>query len=298
MAGRFIICFVAAFALIQPFNTLPAAEHKSHDVIYRNSKGEYYTSDGVILTDQYPIYFRHNTQEPKKDHVVIVEPTVTYTRQAEYTTTQASPATTTFRASPQESQANFRPYDGRTESTSTVAYYPYYVRAQSNSQSDANKRVIVDVSDPAYQRFVPRDSTVRDDRGQTYYYYSDGRSQASSTQASYTQGSSSLPPPPPAQPTISSRSTVRFYFPNGTAINTYYTEDNKQVMDIHPNQYLIQVTELTTTTTPRPTTTSTDCPPYPHPCNTVVYQQTTQCCKCYLVPMSNRCCPCPPMQKK
>lgn len=231
MAGRFIICLVAAFALIQviifrftepfssiigsinfltpnlqPFNTLPAAEHKPHEVIYRNSKGEYYTSDGTILTDQYPIYFRHNTQEPKKDHVVIVEPTVTYTRQAEYTSTQASPvSTTTFRASPQESQANFRPYDGRTESATTVAYYPYYVRAASSTQSDSNKRVVVDVSDPTYQRFVPRESTVRDDRGQTYYYYSDGRVSTSS------QATPSAPPPPP-QPTISSRSTVRFYF--------------------------------------------------------------------------------------
>lgn len=287
MAGRFIICLVAAFALIQPFNTLPAAEHKPHEVIYRNSKGEYYTSDGTILTDQYPIYFRQNTQEPKKDHVVIVEPTVTYTRQAEYTSTQASPVTTTFRASPQESQANFRPYDGRTESATTVAYYPYFVRAASSTQSDSNKRVVVDVSDPTYQRFVPRDSTVRDDRGQTYYYYSDGRVSTSS------QATPSAPPPPP-QPTISSRSTVRFYFPNGTAINTYYTEDNKQVMDIHPNQYLIQVTELTTTTTtPRPS--SIDCPPYPHPCNTVVYQQTN-CCRCFLMP--TRCCPCPPGQKK
>lgn len=81
---------------------------------------------------------------------------------------------------------------------------------------------------------------------------------------------------------------------NGTAIRTYYNQDDKQIMDIHPNQYVIQVTELTTsTTTPRPTTvistTSADCPPY-QPCNTVVYQQTTQCCKCYLVP--SRCCPC------
>ncbi|XP_037038267.1 uncharacterized protein LOC119075806 [Bradysia coprophila] len=293
MAGRFIVCFVAAFALIQPFNSLPAAEHKPHEVIYRNSKGEYYTSDGTILSDQYPIYFRQNAQEPKKDHVVIVEPTVTYTRQAEYTSTQASPATTTFRASPQESQANFRPYHGGAETASTVAYYPYYIRAASSSQSDTSNRVVVDVADPSYQRFVPRDQAVRDERGQsqTYYYYSDGRTQTSS------QAPPSLPPPPPPpQPTIASRSSVRFYFPNGTAINTYYTQDNKQVMDIHPNQYLIQVTELTTTTTtPRPTTT--DCPPYPHPCNTVVYQQTTQCCKCYLVP--SRCCPCTyPNQKK
>lgn len=287
MAGKFIICFVAAFALIQPFYTLPAAQQ---DVIYRNSRGEYCTKDGVILTDQYPIFFRPNTPEPKKDHVVIVDasPTITYTRRAEYATTQASPATTSFRASPQENHGNFVPYDGRAQSSSTVSYYPYYVRAASSDQNNANKRVVVDASDPAYQRFVPRDSTVRDDRGQTWYYYTDSRSQATSQTP---PPSSTLPPS--AQPSIASASGLQFYYSNGTIIKTYYTHDNKQVMDIHPNQYVIQVNELTTTT-PRPTTT--DCPPYPHPCNQVVYQ-TTQCCKCYLVP--SRCCPCTyPNQKK
>lgn len=83
--------------------------------------------------------------------------------------------------------------------------------------------------------------------------------------------------------------TIKYFPANGTAIRTYYNEDDKQVMDIHPNQYVIQVTEMTTTTTPRPQPVTTDCPPF-HPCNTVVYQQTTQCCKCYLVP--NRCCSC------
>lgn len=80
-----------------------------------------------------------------------------------------------------------------------------------------------------------------------------------------------------------------FFAANGTQIRTYYNAEDKQIMDIHPNQYMIQVTELTTTTTtPRPVVT-TECTPY-HPCNRLVYQQTTQCCKCYLVP--SRCCPC------
>lgn len=299
MAGKFIICFVAAFALIQPFNTLPAADNKQ-EVIYRNSKGEYYTSNGVILTDQYPIYWRHNNaQEPKKDHVIIVEPTITYTRQAEYSSTQTAPPTTTFRASPQESQANFRPYDGRTDGSSAVGYYPYYIRAASSDRIDNdNKRIVIDTSDPAYQRFVPRDGTTRDDRGQTWYYYSDGRQQQTSSSLSSSSSSSSQAPPQQhqftPQPSIASRSTARFYFANGTAIDTHYTHDNKQVLEIHPNQYVIQVNELTTTTTPQPVTT--DCPPF-MPCNRVVYQQTTQCCKCYLVP--SRCCPCTyPNQKK
>lgn len=292
MAGKLIICLIAAFALIEPFNTLPAADNKQ-EVIYRNSKGEYYTSDGVILSDQYPIYWRHqNTKDPKNEHVVIVEPTVTYTRQAEYSSTQAAPATTyraapstNFRASPHERESDFKPYNGagRTES-SAVAYYPYYVRASSNDRNEieerrrveeSNKRVVIDANDPGYQRFVPREG---EGHGKAWYYYSDTRPT--------TQVSSSSQPPP--QPTLSSKSSVRFYFPNGTAIRTYYNEDDKQVMDIHPNQYVIQVTELTTTTTPRPSST-TDCPPF-HPCNTVVYQQTTQCCKCYVVP--NRCCSC------
>lgn len=235
MAGKLIICFITAFALIQvnyrlilwfqrnqrcrffrkkfpnsfvfgpqPFNTLPAADQKQ-DVIYRNSKGEYYTSDGVILTDQIPIYWRHkNVQEPPKEHVVIVEPTITYTRQAEYSTTQASPSTT-FRGSPKEGQSDFRPYDGRAE-TAAVAYYPYYIRAASSDRSDIeerrrieeSKRVVIDASDPAYQRFIPRDGAVRDDRGHTWYYYPDTRQTS--------------PPPPPPQPTLSSKSSVRFYF--------------------------------------------------------------------------------------
>lgn len=281
MAGKLIICFITTLALIQPFNAIPASNHKQ-EVIYRNSKGEYYTSDGVILKDQYPIYWRPaNVQDSKSDQVVIVEPTITYTRQAEYSSTQASPSSTTFRASPPDtSQANFRPYDGQA----AVAYYPYYIRASSNDRNDAeerrrheeSKRVVVDVNDPAYQRFVPRESAARDDRGETWYYYTETRPQSTSQS------------PPSSQPTVSSKSPLQFYNPNGTPIKTYYTADNKQVMDIHPNKYEIQVTELTTTTTSKPITT-TDCPPY-HPCNAVVYQQTTQCCKCYVVP--NRCCPC------
>jgi len=285
MAGKLFICFIVAFALIEPFNTLPAAENKQ-EVIYRNSKGEYYTRDGVILSDQYPIYWRQkNADDQKKEHVVIVEPTITYTRQAEYSSTQAAPSTTTFRASQNERESNFRPYDGRHEGAA-VAYYPYYVRSSTSDRNDIeerrrieeSKRVVIDASDPSYQRFVPREG---DGRGQTWYYYSDNRPQVSS--------SSSSQAPPAQQPTISSRSSVLFYFPNGTIIPTYFNDQDKQVMDIHPNQYVIQVTELTTTTTtPRPGTT-TDCPPF-HPCNAVVYQQTTQCCKCYVVP--SRCCPC------
>lgn len=234
MAGKFIICFIAAFALIQvmincttynstqdfnssflffwiishqPFSTLPAADNKP-DVIYRNSKGEYYTSDGVILSDQYPIYWRHkNTNDAQKEHVVIVEPTITYTRQSEYSTTQTAPPTTTFRASPSEHEANFRPYydGGRTESAA-VAYYPYYIRASSSDRNDLEerkryeegKRVVVDATDPGYQRFIPRGGD-----GQSYYYYTENRPSSSS---------SPPPPPPPPQPTLSSKSSVRFYF--------------------------------------------------------------------------------------
>lgn len=240
MAGNLIICFITVFALIQvyeqidvqifiryfkfsffkqiqPFNTLPAADNKQ-DVIYRNSKGEYYTSDGVVLSDQYPVYWRHkNSNDAKNEHVVIVEPTITYTRQAEYTTTQAAPSTT-FRASQNEKDSSFKPYDGsgRTES-SAVAYYPYYVRASSSDRNDIEERrrleerrriedsKRVDASDPAYQRFVPRDGSGQ---GQTWYYYSEN-----------PQTSSSAPPPP--QATTSSKSAVQFYYCK-QFLNLYY----------------------------------------------------------------------------
>jgi len=270
MAGKFIIRFIAALALVQSLSTLPAAQKP--EVIYRNSKGEYYTSDGVILKDQYPVFFRHPINDAKKEHIVVVEPTITYHRQAEYSTTQSAPVTT-FRASQQEKVADFKPYTttAHTGGSGGAAFYPYYIRAASTDRAEENRRIVIDGSDPSYQRFVPRG----DPGGQAWYYYSEPRQHVSTA-------------PPPLVPTVQSRSSVGFYFPNGTAVRTYYTSDNKQVMDLHPNQYVFQVTEMTSTTTPRPEFT-TDCPPY-HPCNTVVYQQTTQCCKCYLVP--NRCCNC------
>jgi len=269
MAVKLFICITIAVTLIQPFNTLPAAEPQ---------QGEYY-----YVSDDSPLYWRHkNTVSPSKEHVVIVEPTITYTRQAEYSNQPVSSGN--FKPSPNEKESDFKPYDGQGRSDSQIAYYPYYFREASSDRNEAEERrrieqsnrVSVDVGDPAYQRFVPRntDSNQR-------WYYTDGR-------------------PVPQEPTVSSKSSVRFYFPNGTAIRTYYNEDNQQVMDIHPNQYIIKVTEkpTTTTTTSRPSTTSqspiywrsdVDCPPF-SPCNTVVYQQSTQCCKCYLVP--NRCCAC------
>jgi hypothetical protein len=270
MAGKLITCIIVALALIQPFNTLPAAENQQ-EVLYRNAKGELFTKDGILVNDDYPIYWRpKNVKSAKEEHVVIVEPTITYTRHAEY-----QPAPASFKSSPNERESDFRPSDGRGRSESQVAYYPYYFRSSSSDRNEVDERRrveerrIVDASDPAYQRFVPRE-----DGNRKWYYYSE---------------SSPSPPPPPPTPTVSSKSSVRFYFPNGTAIRTYYNEDAKQVMDIHPNQYVIQVTEMTTSTTPRPeTTTVIDCPPY-QSCNTVVYQPP-QCCKCYFV--ANRCCPC------
>lgn len=161
-----------------------------------------------MLTDQIPIYWRQKNiqQQPLKDHVVMFEPIITYTRQAEYSSssTQASPSSsTTFRASPRESQSEFKAYDGRTESVSPqFALYPYSPRKyveEDKRQTDEGKRVIVGASDPAYQRFVQRDGSARD---QTWYYYSDSRSQTS-------------PQPPPAssaQPSLLSKSSVRFYY--------------------------------------------------------------------------------------
>jgi len=278
MAGKLFICIIVALALIQPFNTLPAAD---------SPKGEYYTSDGIIVS-QDPIYWRPRNANPAKEHVVIVEPTITYTRHAEYPNNQQVQSTS-FKPSPSVKESDFKPYDGSARADGQVAYYPYYIRSSSSDRTDVEERrrtdveerrrteernrVVVDASDPAYQRFVPRG------REEGTYYYETR--------------------PAPREPTVSSRSSVRFYYPNGTAVRTFYNQDNQQVMDIHPNQYVIQVNEATTTTTtkrPEPTTQApvywradVDCPPFT-PCNTVVYQPPTQCCKCYYV--SNRCCPC------
>jgi len=262
MAGKLFICIIIALALIQPFHTLPAAD---------SQKGEYYTSDGIIVS-QDPIYWRPKNVKSPSEHVVIVEPTITYTRHAEY-----QPATTSsFRSSTNERDSDFKPYDGSARGDGAVAYYPYYIRAASSDIEERKKvdeRVrVIDVSDPAYQRFVPRGQSEGG-----YYYESRNN--------------------PKETATVSSRSSVRFYYPNGTAVRTYYNEDNQQVMDIHPNQYVIQVAD-TKTTTPKPTSTDSpvywrndvDCPPFT-PCNTVVYQPaSTQCCRCYLI--QNRCCPC------
>ncbi|KAJ6633203.1 hypothetical protein Bhyg_15500 [Pseudolycoriella hygida] len=280
MATKLIVRFITALVLVQSLSTLPAADNKP-EVICRNAKGEYCTSDGVVLKDQYPVYFRHqNLNDAKKEHIVVIEPTITYA------TTQSTPVTT-FRASQQEKQSEFKPYPVayHTENQA-VPFYPYYVRAASSDRSDIEqkrrveetRRVIIDASDPVYQRFVPRGG---DGGGQSWFYYSEPRQHVSTV----------APPPPPPQPmpTVSSKSSVRFYFPNGTAVRTYYNEDDRQVMDIHPNHYVIQVHEMTTTTTPRPDPVTTECSPL-HPCNTVVYQQTTQCCRCYLVP--SKCCSC------
>jgi len=267
MAGKLFICIIVALALIEPFNTLPAAD---------TPKGEYYTSDGILVS-QDPIYWRPKNANPApKEHVVIVEPTFTYTRHADFQNQQTQ--STSFRPSPSEKGAEFKPYDGSARSDGQVSYYPYYIRSSSSDIEERRRveernRVIVDTSDPAYQRFVPRG------REEGTYYYESRHI--------------------PREATVSSRSSVRFYYPNGTAVRTYYNQDNHQVMDIHPNQYVIQVNDATSTTTtkrPEPTTQAPiywradiDCPPF-SPCNTVVYQPPTQCCKCYYV--SNRCCPC------
>jgi len=272
MAGKLFICIIVALALIQPFNTLPAADAP---------KGEYYTSDGIIVS-QDPIYWRPKNTNTAKEHVVIVEPTITYTRHADYQGNQAVQVqSSSFKPSTNEKLSDFKPYDGSVRSDGQVQYYPYYIRSSSSDRNDIEERrrieernrVIIDTNDPAYQRFVPR--------GQEGTYYYESR-------------------PTIRDATISSRSSVRFYYPNGTAVRTYYNQDNQQVMDIHPNQYVIQVNEPTSTTTttkrPDPTTQSpvywrndVDCPPFT-PCNRVVYQQPTQCCQCYYV--TNRCCPC------
>lgn len=133
------------------------------------------------------MYWRpKNVKSPKEERVVIVEPTITYTRHAEY-----QPATTTFRSSTNERDSDFRPSDGRGRSDNQVSYYPYYFRSSSSDRSDVEERRRVESSsDTAYQRFVPREESNR-----KWYYYSD-----------------SSPPPSPPQPTISSKSSVRFYF--------------------------------------------------------------------------------------
>jgi len=265
MAGKLFICVVVALAQIQPFYTLPAVD---------GQRGEYYTSDGIIVS-QDPIYWRpKNAKSTNNEHVVIVEPTITYTRHAEY-----QPATSSnFKSSPNERESDFKPYDGSGRSDGQ--YYPYYIRAASSDVEDrkrAEERVrVVDVSDPSYQRFVPRSQSEGN------YYYE------------------SRPPPKETATPSSPISSFRLFWPNGTAVRTYFNQDNQQVVDIHPNQYIIQVAETTTTTTTTPKPTSTDnpiywradidCPPF-SPCNTVVYQPaSSQCCKCYLI--QNRCCPC------
>jgi len=275
MAGKLLICIIVTLALIQPFNTLPAAD---------TPKGEYYTSDGILVSKD-PIYWRPQNTNPVKELAVIVEPTITYTRHADFQSNQQVQSTS-FKSSPSEKAAEFKPCDGCARSDGQVSYYPYYFRSSSSDRSDMEERRRteerrrieernrVDASDPAYQRFVPRGR----EEG-TYYYESRTV---------------------PREPTISSRSSVRFYHPNGTAVRWFFNQDNQQVIDIHPNQYVIQVNEATSTTTttkrPEPTTqgsvywrTDIDCPPF-HPCNTVVYQPPNQCCKCYFV--SNRCCSC------
>jgi len=269
MAGKLLICIIVTLALIQPFNTLPAAD---------TPKGEYYTSDGILVSKD-PIYWRPQNTNPVKELAVIVEPTITYTRHADFQSNQQVQSTS-FKPSPSEIAAEFRPYDGSARSDGQVSYYPYYIRSSSSDRSDMEERrrseesnrVIVDVNDSDYQRFVPRG------REEGTYYYESRHVPREATVLPF----------------------VRFFYTNGTAVRTFKNQDNQQVIDIHPNQYVIKVNEATSTTTttkrPEPTTeapvywrTEIDCPPF-HPCNTVLYQPPNQCCKCYFV--SNRCCPC------